>query len=71
MNDMEVSMLSLNRRVGQVVYIGPNIKISISSVSGNQVRLGIEAPDDLLILREELLEKSITRMRTKWKINHD
>ena len=64
-------MLSLNRRVGQVVYIGPNIKISISSVSGNQVRLGIEAPDDLLILREELLEKSITRMRTKWKINHD
>ncbi len=49
-------MLSLRRRVGQVVYVGPHIKISIASISGNQVRLGIQAPDDFVILREELLE---------------
>lgn len=49
-------MFSLNRRVGQVVYVGPHIKISITSVSGKHVRLGIEAPDDFVILREELME---------------
>ena len=49
-------MLSLTRGVGQVVYLGTHIKITIASISGKSVRLAIEAPDDLLILREELIE---------------
>ncbi|WP_372810521.1 carbon storage regulator [Litorivivens sp.] len=49
-------MLSLSRKVGEVLYLGPNIKITITGVSGSHVQLGIEAPKDVLILREEIME---------------
>ncbi len=50
-------MLVLTRKAGQSILIGKDIKIKIIGVSGNQVELGIEAPKDVLILREELIEK--------------
>lgn len=50
-------MLILTRKEGEKVYIGTDIKISIISVSENQVKVGIEAPPNVKILREELYEK--------------
>jgi carbon storage regulator len=48
-------MLILSRRAGESVTIGNDIKVRVVSVTGNQVRLGIEAPRDVRVLREEIL----------------
>ena len=48
-------MLILSRRAGESVTIGNEIKVRVVSVSGNQVRLGIEAPREIRVLREEIL----------------
>jgi len=47
-------MLVLSRKVGQRIVIGDNITIVVNKVSGNRVTLGIEAPDDVHIMRGEL-----------------
>ena len=47
-------MLNLTRRVGETVLIGEGIAVTVLGVRGNQVRLGIVAPDDVTILREEI-----------------
>jgi carbon storage regulator len=47
-------MLVLSRKVDERVYIGDSIRITVVSIRGNQVRLGFEAPADVLIFREEL-----------------
>ena len=48
-------MLILTRRIGEVILIGDNIKITVTAVSGNQVRIGIDAPKEVKVLREELV----------------
>ncbi len=55
-------MLVLTRRLGESIVIGENIIVTVLSVKGGQVRLGIEAPKEVSIQREELLktEKSST-----------
>lgn len=47
-------MLALSRRVGERITIGDDIVITVVSVSGNQVRLGISAPRHVQVLREEI-----------------
>ena len=47
-------MLVLNRKVGQRIVIGDNITVVVNKVSGNRVTLGVEAPDDVHIMRGEL-----------------
>ncbi len=47
-------MLILSRKVGQKIVIGDNITIVVNRVAGNRVTLGIEAPDDVHIMRGEL-----------------
>ena len=47
-------MLVLSRKVGQRIVIGDNITIVVNRVAGNRVTLGIEAPDDIHIMRGEL-----------------
>ncbi|OIO68414.1 MAG: carbon storage regulator [Zetaproteobacteria bacterium CG12_big_fil_rev_8_21_14_0_65_55_1124] len=49
-------MLILTRAVGETVTIGHNIRVTILSVKGTQVRIGIEAPNDMLVLREEIID---------------
>jgi carbon storage regulator len=49
-------MLVLKRKINEKIRIGNNILISIVSVSENQVKIGIDAPDDIKILREEIFE---------------
>ena len=53
-------MLVLSRKPLQSIMIGPDIKITIVKVERNQVRIGIEAPRDVTILRDELVEASPT-----------
>ena len=49
-------MLALSRKKGESVFIGDDIEIVVVDVKGDQVRLGINAPRDLIILRSELVE---------------
>lgn len=49
-------MLVLSRLEGQVITIGDNIRVTIVEVRGGKVRVGIDAPRDLQVLRAELLE---------------
>jgi carbon storage regulator CsrA len=46
-------MLILTRKVDEVIIIGDHIKVKVIQIRGKQVRLGIEAPPELLISREE------------------
>ncbi len=48
-------MLILTRRVGETINIGDNIKITVTAISGNQVRIGIDAQKEVKVLREELV----------------
>lgn len=48
-------MLVLQRRAGQVIHIGADVEVVILEVSGDHVRLGIEAPRDVRVLRGELV----------------
>jgi carbon storage regulator len=53
--DTEVfHMLVLSRKESQRIKLGDSIVVTIVRVSGDKVRLGIEAPPDILVLREEL-----------------
>ena len=47
-------MLVLSRKPGQKILIGDDIVVTINRVSGNQVSVGVEAPDHIRILRGEL-----------------
>ena len=51
-------MLVLTRLIGENILIGNNIKISILGIKGNQVRIGFEAPKEIIILREEVYYRS-------------
>ncbi len=50
-------MLILTRRPDESIIIDGDIKLKILSINGNQVMIGFEAPDDVTIVREELLDK--------------
>ena len=47
-------MLTLSRREGHAIRIGDNIRIVVSEIRGNTVRIGIEAPREMQVFREEL-----------------
>jgi carbon storage regulator len=48
-------MLVLTRRIGERIVIGDQIILEVLSVKGNRIRLGIAAPPDVTVLRNELL----------------
>jgi carbon storage regulator len=50
-------MLILTRRVGETVVIGEDIVVTVLSIKGNQVRIGVQAPKDVAVHREELLKR--------------
>lgn len=47
-------MLVLGRKTGETITIGDNIKVSVIRLEGGRVRLGVDAPKDVCILRAEL-----------------
>ncbi len=56
-------MLVLNRTPGQVFTIGDDIRITIVSVNGKNVRVGIEAPREVTVLRAELEKRDDVKPR--------
>lgn len=49
-------MLILTRKIGQSIMLGHDIEIVVSAIDGDQVKIGIQAPKDLKILRKEVYE---------------
>ena len=47
-------MLILTRRIGETVMIGDDVTITVLGVKGNQVRIGVNAPKDVAVHREEI-----------------
>ncbi|HHH38612.1 MAG TPA: carbon storage regulator [Sedimenticola sp.] len=50
-------MLILTRRVGETLMIGDEVTVTILGVKGNQVRIGVNAPRDVTVHREEIYER--------------
>lgn len=50
-------MLILTRRVGETIMIGEDIAVTILGVTGNQVRVGVNAPKEVSVHREEIYER--------------
>ncbi len=50
-------MLILTRRVGETIMIGDDVTVTILGVKGNQVRVGINAPKNVAVHREEIYER--------------
>lgn len=50
-------MLILTRRVGETLMIGDDISVTVLGVKGGQVRVGVNAPRDVIVHREEIYER--------------
>ncbi len=62
-------MLVLSRKVGESVIIQGNIKVTVLEISGNQIKLGFEAPSDVLIFRQEIYEKVVSENKNALAVN--
>lgn len=58
-------MLILTRRVGETIIISDDITITVLGVKGNQIRIGINAPKNISIYREEIYQKIQSKKKKK------
>jgi carbon storage regulator len=52
--EREISMLVLSRKLGEKIVIGDNIVVTVVKIDRNQIRIGIEAPQEVPVYREEI-----------------
>jgi len=50
-------MLILTRRVGETLVIGDNVRVTVLGVRGHQVRIGVDAPKEVTVHREEIYQR--------------
>lgn len=50
-------MLILSRRIGESLYLDDNIRITVLSINGKQVKIGLDVPNDMIIYREEVYQR--------------
>ncbi|MFA6038228.1 MAG: carbon storage regulator CsrA [Legionellales bacterium] len=50
-------MLILTRRIGETLMVGDNVSITVLGVKGNQVRIGVNAPKEVSVHREEIYQR--------------
>jgi carbon storage regulator len=62
-------MLILSRRMGETLMIGAEVTVTVLGVFGNQVRIGINAPKDVQVHREEIY-KRVQQQRTDENATH-
>ncbi|MFM7074241.1 MAG: carbon storage regulator [Planctomycetota bacterium] len=56
-------MLVLSRKVGEKIVIGDNITITLVRMAGNRVSIGVEAPDQVRVIRGEILPEACSEVR--------
>jgi len=50
-------MLILTRRVGETLYVGDDVTVTVLGVKGNQIRIGVNAPKEVPVHREEIYQR--------------
>jgi flagellar assembly factor FliW len=63
-------MLILTRKIGESILVGDNIRLVVLEIRGRQIRLGIEAPPDIVVLREEIAQRLTDENRRAASFNY-
>ena len=64
-------MLILTRRIGEKLIIGENVTVTILAAKGSQIRIGIEAPRDIQVHREEIFQRILDERKALNDTHHN